>query len=98
MLEALDFRCSNEGCGIVTSYSNAKNHAIECNKKPIPCTKNCGRFCKQEFMELHHFKECKESIFICEECNATFNIRELDDIGLPKKHDCPILGSNIKSE
>lgn len=90
MMEALDFRCSNEDCGKVTSYSDALDHEMECDKKPIPCTQNCGRFCKQELMELHHFKECKESIFSCEECNTTFNIRELDDQGLPIEHNCPI--------
>ena len=79
MMETLDFRCSNNGCGIVTPYSGAKNHAKNCNKKPLPCTQNCGRFCKPELMELHHFKECKKSIFICEDCNTTFNIKDFDD-------------------
>jgi len=88
MIEALDFRCSYDGCGKETSYSNAMNHSQNCDKKPLPCTQNCGRFCKPELMELHHLKECENSIFICEVCNTKTKVKELSNQGLENEQCC----------
>ena len=38
MISEFQFLCSNDGCDMKSSYSDAKNHAKNCNKNPIPCT------------------------------------------------------------